>query len=229
MTVNFGMVNPYNNMNLMDMPLMNAYSGYGAGYGLGTFGMVNPQFQQAQMQNMQQWDNFGINRQVQMYQNQNNAQFKMASQNENIQRQIQILNGQIKADNQDNVKTEYNKLLAAVETAYGSQIPSGTSAEDKQAQIKAYAERLYAQQTGSYITDDIRNNSSSSFMSGLKQVLSFGFGNNTTADENIATIEGSAQTKKSKGARIAGNVVGGLLGGAVAIGAFLLGKVLLKK
>ena len=229
MTVNFGMVNPYNNMNLMDMPLMNAYSGYGAGYGLGTFGMVNPQFQQAQMQNMQQWDNFGINRQVQMYQNQNNAQFKMASQNENIQRQIQILNGQIKADNQDNVKTEYNKLLAAVETAYGSQIPSGTSAEDKQAQIKAYAERLYAQQTGSYITDDIRNNSSSSFMSGLKQVLSFGFGNNTTADENIANIEGSAQTKRSRGARIAGNVVGGLLGGAGAIGAYLLGKVLLRK
>ena len=76
--------------------------------------MLNPQYQKAYMQNMQQWDNFGINRQVQMYQNQNNAQFKMASQNENIQRQIQILNGQIKADNQDNVKAEYNKLLAAV-------------------------------------------------------------------------------------------------------------------
>ena len=63
----------------------------------------------------------------------------------------------------------------------------------------------------------------------MKQVLSFGFGNNTTADENIANIEGSAQTKKSKGARIAGNVVGGLLGGAVAIGAFLLGKGIFKK
>ena len=155
------------------LPSLSGYAGVGMGYsGLGTFGgMLNPQYQKAYMQNMQQWDNFGINRQVQMYQNQNNAQFKMASQNENIQRQIQILNGQIKADNQDNVKTEYNKLLAAVETAYGSQIPSGISAEDKQAQIRAYAERLYAQQTGSYITDDIRNNSSSSFMSGLKQVL----------------------------------------------------------
>ena len=229
MTVNFGMVNPYNNINLMDMPLLNAYSGYGAGYGLGTFGMVNPQFQQVQMQNMQQWDNFGIDRQVQMYQNQNNAQFRMASQNDNIQRQVQILNSQIKADNQDNVKAEYNRLLAAVETTYGSQIPEGTSAEDRQAQIKAYAERLYAQQTGSYITDDIRSNSSNSFISGLKQILTFGLGNNTTADENIANIEGTAQTKKSKGAKIAGNVVGALLGGAVAVGAFLLGKGLLKK
>ena len=199
------------------LPSLTGYAGMGMGYtGLGTFGgMLNPQYQQAYMQNMQQWDNFGIDRQVQMYQNQNNAQFKMASQ--------------IKADNQDNVKAEYNKLLAAVETAYGSQIPAGTSAEDRQAQIKAYAERLYAQQTGSYITDDIRSNSSSSFMSGLKQVLSFGFGSNTTADENIASIEGTTQTKKSKGAKIAGNIVGGLLGGAVAVGAFLLGKGLFKK
>ena len=139
------------------------------------------------------------------------------------------MNSQIKADNQDNVKAEYNKLLAAVETAYGSQIPAGTSAEDRQAQIKAYAERLYAQQTGSYISDDIRSNSSSSFMSGLKQVLSFGSASNTTADENISNIEGTAQTKKSKGAKIAGNIVGGLLGGAVAIGAFLLGKGIFKK
>mgnify|MGYP006907959485 FL=1 len=213
------------------LPSLTGYAGMGMGYtGLGTFGgMLNPQYQQAYMQNMQQWDNFGIDRQVQMYQNQNNAQFKMASQNQNIQRQVQILNSQIKADNQDNVKAEYNKLLAAVETAYGSQIPAGTSAEDRQAQIKAYAERLYAQQTGSYITDDIRSNSSSSFMSGLKQVLSFGFGSNTTADENIASIEGTTQTKKSKGAKIAGNIVGGLLGGAVAVGAFLLGKGLFKK
>ena len=230
MSVNFGMVNPTAGMSVMDMPILNAYSGAGMtmnainpymGGMYGGFGIVNPQYQ---MQTMQQWDNFGIDRQVSMYQNQNNAQFRMQGQNNSIARQIQVLSSQIKADNQDNVKAEYDKLLAAVKSAYGSQVNKNLSQEDQEAQIRAYAEQLYAQQTGAYITDDIRANSSSSFVSGLKQVLTFGFGNKTTADENISRIEGTSQTTKSKASKIAGNVVGGLLGGLLAVGSFLLFK-----
>ena len=234
MTVNFGMVNPTAGLSVMDMPILNAYSGAGmtmngvtpyatpyAGGMYGGFGILNPQYQ---MQTMQQWDNFGIDRQVSMYQNQNNAQFRMQGQNNSIARQIQVLSSQIKADNQDNVKAEYDKLLAAVKSAYGSQVNKNLSPEDQEAQIRAYAEQLYAQQTGTYITDDIRANSSSSFMSGLKQILTFGFGNKTTADENISRIEGTNQTTKSKASKIAGNVVGGLLGGILAVGSFLLLK-----
>ena len=223
MTVNFGMVNPMG-MNLMDMPVMNAFSGpgmmpsVGMGYGMGAF---NPQYQ---MQTMQQWDNFGVSRQVSAYQNQNNAQFQMASQTENISRQIQILRTEIVNNNQDNVKAEYNKLLAAVKASYGSQIAKGVNPEEAEAQVKAYAERLYAQQTGSYITDDIKNNSSGSFWSGVKQILTFGLGNKTTADENIAMINGTKQTTGSKASKIAGNVVGGLFGGLLAVGSFLLFK-----
>ncbi len=231
MSVNFGMVNPSMGMNVMDMPVLNAYSGVGmmnmngvtpyAGGMYGGFGILNPQYQ---MQTMQQWDNFGIDRQVAMYQNQNNAQFRMQGQNNSIARQIQVLSSQIKADNQDNVKAEYDKLLAAVKSAYGSQVNKNLSPEDQDAQIRAYAEQLYAQQTGTYITDDIRANSSGSFMSGLKQILTFGLGNKTTADENISRIEGTSQTTKSKASKIAGNVVGGLLGGILAVGSFLLLK-----
>ena len=216
MTVNYaGMMNPYMDT-IMNAPVLS--SGIGMGYGLGTFGgVLNPQYQ---MQTMQQWDNFGVNRQVAAYQNQNNAQFQMASQTENISRQIQILSSQIKANNQDNVKVEYNKLLAAVRSSYGSQLAPGITQEDKEAQIKAYAERLYAQQTGTYISDDIRNHSSSQFVSGLKQVFSFGLGNKTTADENIAMIEGTQQTRASKASKIAGNVVGCLLGGLLPVASF---------
>ena len=229
MTVNYtGMMNPYmytmDADMVMNAPVLNSGiatgMGYGYGLGLGTFGgVLNPQYQ---MQTMQQWDNFGVSRQVAAYQNQNNAQFQMASQTENIARQVQILSSQIRANNQDNVKAEYNKLLSAVRSSYGSQLASGLSKEEKEAQIRAYAERLYAQQTGTYISDDIRNNSSNQFLSGLKQVLSFGFGNRTTADENIAMIEGTQQTTRSKASKIAGNVVGGLLGGVLAVGSFLL-------
>ena len=223
MTVNFGMVNPMG-MNLMDMPVMNAFSGpgmmpsVGMGYGMGAF---NPQYQ---MQTMQQWDNFGVSRQVSAYQNQNNAQFQMASQTENISRQIQILRTEIVNNNQDNVKAEYNKLLAAVKASYGSQIAKGVSPEEAEAQVKAYAERLYAQQTGSYITDDIKKHSSGQFWSGMKQIFTFGLGNTVTADENIAMINGTKQTTGSKASKIAGNVVGGLFGGLLAVGSFLLFK-----
>lgn len=234
MAINYtGMMNPYMyNMDadtIMNAPILSANSAMGYGYGMGmpyagvgTFGNVlNPQYQ---MQTMQQWDNFGVGRQVAAYQNQNNAQFQMAAQTENISRQIQILQTEIKSNHQDNVKAEYNKLLAAVKASYGSQIASGVSAEEAEAQVKAYAERLYAQQTGSYITDDIKNNSSGSFWSGVKQVLSFGFGNKTTADENISMINGTKQTTANKASKVAGNVVGGLLGGILAVGSFLLLK-----
>jgi hypothetical protein len=212
MSLNYGMgldVSSLMNSSFISSPYMTPMNGY---MGLGTFGLLNgnteqwQQMQQAQMQNMQRWDNFGINRQVQMFQNQNNAQFQIASQNSDIQRQIQVLNSQIKANNQDNIKTEYKKLLRSVEAQYGSQL-QGMSDEQKQAKLKAYAEQMYTQVTGTYITDDIRANSSSSFVSGIKQVLSFGLSNRTTADENIAMIEGTRQTTGSKASKILGNVV----------------------
>ena len=212
MSVNYGMgldVSSLMNSSFISSPYMTPMNGY---MGLGTFGLLNgnteqwQQMQQVQMQNMQRWDNFGINRQIQMFQNQNNAQFQIASQNSDIQRQIQVLNSQIKANNQDNIKTEYKKLLRSVEAQYGSQL-QGMSDEQKQAKLKAYAEQMYTQVTGTYITDDIRANSSSSFVSGIKQVLSFGLSNRTTADENIAMIEGTRQTTGSKASKILGNVV----------------------
>ena len=212
MSLNYGMgldVSSLMNSSFISSPYMTPMNGY---MGLGTFGLLNgnteqwQQMQQAQMQNMQRWDNFGINRQVQMFQNQNNAQFQMSTQMNDIQRQAQILHSQIKENNQDNVKAEYRKLLSSVEAQYGSQL-QGMPEEQKQAKLRAFAEQVYTQTTGTYITDDIRANSSSSFVSGIKQVLSFGLSNRTTADENIAMIEGTRQTTGSKASKILGNVV----------------------
>ncbi len=188
---------------LMDAPLTGPYMGMGMmpnmGMGMMMPGVVMPTYNpQAQMNNIQQWDNFGINRQVQMFQNQNNAQFQMSAQMNDIQRQAQILHSQIKENNQDNVKAEYRKLLSSVEAQYGSQL-QGMPEEQKQAKLRAFAEQVYTQTTGTYITDDIRANSSSSFVSGIS--------NRTTADENIAMIEGTRQTTGSKASKILGNVV----------------------
>ena len=222
MTVNF------NGLGIMDMPLMslstNPYMGYGMGYGMGV-GMMNPQ---TMMTNIQQWDDFGMNRQVSTYKNQNNARFQMQAQNGSIERQVRILAQEIRANNQDNVKAEYNKLLQAVRSAYGSQVQGGSD-KDYELSIKQYADQIYAQYMGTYMTDDIKAHSTSSFVTGLKQMFSFGLSNKTTADENIATITGAKQTDGSKAGKTAGNIVGGLLGGLVAVGGFFLGKSLLHK
>ena len=131
---------------LMDAPLTGPYMGMGMmpnmGMGMMMPGVVMPTYNpQAQMSNIQQWDNFGVSRQVQMFQNQNNAQFRMASQNSDIQRQIQILHSQIKANNQNNIKTEYRKLLRSVEAQYSSQL-QGMDDEQKQAKLKEDMERF---------------------------------------------------------------------------------------
>lgn len=210
MTVNFGMVNPNAGMNIMDMPVLNAYTGMaagnvGMGYGMASlgYGLMNPQYQ---MQTMQQWDDFGVNRQVAAFRNQNNAQFQMQAQNGSIQRQIQILSQEIKANNQDNIKSEYSKLLQAIRASYGSQL-QGTE-EEKELTLKQYADQLYAQQTGTYMTEDLKANGRSSFGDGFMKIFSFGMGNKTSVDENLEMMTGVKRTTASKASNICGKVLG---------------------
>ena len=202
MTVNFGMVNPYM-MSGMDVPLMNPYSGMMTGYGCSFTGLMNPQ---QQMQNIQQWDNFGVDRQVASYKNQNNAQFQMQAQNGSIQRQVQILAQEIKANNQDNVKTEYQKLLQAIKASYGSQLQGND--EEQELTLKQYADQIYTQMTGSYMTEDLKANGRSSFGDGFMKIFSFGMGNKTSVEENLEMMTGVKQTTGSKSSNTFGKILG---------------------
>ena len=225
MTVNFGMTNPYMTSvdvdAMMNSPLMSMNSGMmtspymtgmagvpgmtGSYAGLGAFGgvLMNPQ---QYMQNIQQWDNFGVNRQVAAFQNQNNAQFQMQAQNGSIQRQVQILAQEIRANNQDNVKAEYGKLLQAIRASYGSQL-QGTE-EEKELTLKQYADQVYTQMTGSYMTEDLKAYGRSSFADGFMRTLSLGMGNKTSVDENIEMITGAKRTGASKASNTFGKVLG---------------------
>jgi len=212
MTIGYTGMNPFmysmNTDLVMDSPILSAGigmggAGYGMGYGMGV-GMMNPQ---SMMTNIQQWDDFGVNRQVAAFKNQNNAQFQMQAQNGSIERQVRILAQQIKANNQDNVKTEYNKLLKAVEVAYGSQI-QGSSEEEKLLTLKQYADQIYSQYTGSYIADDIQANGRSAFGDGFMKIFSFGFGNKTSAAENIEMVTGVKRTGSAKAGSVFGKIIG---------------------
>ncbi len=196
MVMNYGMMNPYMSSDIMMSGMMNPY-----GYGM----MFNPA---TQINYMNQMDQFGIDRQVNLYKGQNNAQYQMSAQTDGISRQVQILSQKAQNNEQNNIQAEYNRLVAAVKDTYGSQM-TGLSAEQKEAQAKAYAERIYAQQTGALLTDDLERNGNDSFVAGFKQVVTFGLGNRTTAQENISKITGAKLTTAETTKKYLGYAAGG--------------------
>jgi len=208
MTMNFGMMNPYMSSDIMMTGMMNPY-------GMGM--MYNPT---AQINYMNQMDQFSVDRQVNLYRNQNNAQYQMSAQTDGISRQIQILSQKAQNNEQNNVQSEYNRLIAAVKDTYGSQM-TGLTADQREAQAKAYAERIYMQQTGSTLTDDLSRNAGGSFVEGFKQVVTFGLGNRTTSQENIARITGTKLTTEETAKKYLGYAAGGA---TLALGATALYK-----
>ena len=208
MTMNFGMMNPYMSSDIMITGMMNPY-------GMGM--MYNPT---AQINYMNQMDQFSVDRQVNLYRNQNNAQYQMSAQTDGISRQIQILSQKAQNNEQNNVQSEYNRLIAAVKDTYGSQM-TGLTADQREAQAKAYAERIYMQQTGSTLTDDLSRNAGGSFVEGFKQVVTFGLGNRTTSQENIARITGTKLTTEETAKKYLGYAAGGA---TLALGATALYK-----
>lgn len=209
MVMNYGMMmNPYMSSDIMTSGMMNPY-------GMGM--MYNPT---AQINYMNQMDQFSVDRQVNLYRNQNNAQYQMSAQTDGITRQVQILSQKAQNNEQNNVQAEYNRLIAAVKTTYGSQM-SGLSADEKEAQAKAYAERIYMQQTGGMLTDDLARNAGGSFVEGFKQVVTFGLGNRTTSQENIARITGAKLNTEETAKKYLGYAAGGA---TLALGATALYK-----
>ena len=196
MVMNYGMMNPYMSSDIMMSGMMNPY-----GYGM----MFNPS---TQINYMNQMDQFGIDRQVNLYKGQNNAQYQMSAQTDGISRQVQILSQKAQNNEQNNIQAEYNRLVAAVKDTYGSQM-AGLSADQQEAQAKAYAERIYAQQTGAMLTDDLERNGNGSFLAGFKQVVTLGLGNRTTAQENISKITGAKLTTAETSKKYLGYAAGG--------------------
>ena len=208
MTMNFGMMNPYMSSDVMMTGMMNPY-------GMGM--MYNPT---AQINYMNQMDQFSVDRQVNLYRNQHNAQYQMSAQTDGIARQVQILSQKAQNNSQNGIQSEYNRLIAAVKDTYGSQM-KGLSADQQESQAKAYAERIYMQQTGSLLTDDIARNANGSFIEGFKQVVTLGLGNRTTSQENIAKITGTKLSTEETAKKYLGYAAGGA---TLALGATALYK-----
>jgi len=74
--------------------------------------------------------------------------------------------------------------------------------------LKQYADSVYSQITGSYMTEDLKAYGRSSFGDGFMRIFSFGMGNKTSVDENLEMMTGAEQTKASKAKNICGKVLG---------------------
>lgn len=167
------------------------------------------------MQQMDQWQDYNIDRQVRYSQKTRDADLKMNSYMEGIQDAGAILSKKIHQDEQEQIIPALKNYLAAVKAAY----PDGTNEE-----ILNRAKSLYKQQFGVELTDDIRANGKDSLTQGFLQAVSFGFADGKTAEENIAEIDGQPVGKKDKNKKIIGRAAGGAAIGGVATWLLSLAK-----
>lgn len=166
-----------------------------------------------QMQQMDQWQDYNINRQVRYNQRYREADLQMNSATEGIKEAAKILRKKVYQDEQDQIIPALNSYIATVKTAY----PNAADEE-----VKTRALSLYSQMFGVDLTDEIRSNGKDSFTQSFINTMSFGlFGNKKTAEDTIAEIDDQPIGKKEKTKKIAGRIAGGTLIGGV--GTTLLG------
>ena len=112
----------------------------------------------------------------------------------------------------DDAIVEYNKLTKSMSEASQYQ-------GYNESQIKALAQKMYAQTIGTNLVDDIDVNASSSFVQGLKAGIPiFGtiFAQGNSKEDMISEVTGVEQSKGSSVAKGAGAIIAGIGTGAAA-------------
>jgi hypothetical protein len=136
---------------------------------------------------------------------------------EGIRSRAAMLHDKIRQDEQEQIVKAFHEYIASVKNLY----PDVT---DERA-LFARAMTLYTQNTGKNILEDIRENSSGSFVQGFKQAVTFGISDNKTAEQNIAQLSGLPVGRGEQGKHFAGRVLGGAaVGAGAAVGMHLLWK-----
>lgn len=189
----------------------------GFGYSSIPFAGINPsqmlEYQQQLNQNTLALNQQFIDSNLQLSRQNQAASRLTTASDDSISRQVASLQRQVQGNKQENVMQEYNKLIEAVAQSFADAGYTNVS----EAQVKATAEKIYAQLTGNALVDDIKAHGDSSFTQGWKKVVSFGISDGKSANENIQEITGeNSNNKESKAGKIAGYVAGGLTLATVA-------------
>ncbi|MBR6098775.1 hypothetical protein IKP85_03435 [bacterium] len=128
---------------------------------------------------------------------------------ERISTSAQILQEKIAQNEQDQIPGALAAFYQSIRDAYD---PDGTADEDT---IKARAMNVYQQLTGRNLISDIRENGSSSVVQGFWNGALFGiFGQNRTAEDNIADITNQPKSTQAQTMETVGQSTGWIATGA---------------
>lgn len=153
-------------------------------------------------QNMDKYYENMMDNQVKYQQRTREADITLNASYKNMRQKGLVLNEKILLNEQEQIMPAFNDYVESVRSYYGN--------EAKDEDLKNIALELYQQQFGNTIQKDIRTNGSDSFAHGLKQVGLLGFGDKTSAEDNISKITGQPKGKTEKYKEWAGNAVAGV-------------------
>lgn len=186
----------------------------GGGFGnYGCMGYYGPGPEVRTQEDYLRWqekmENFQIEKQIRQKEKVEYAEFKTTSSKDAITREIGNLQRQIAENEQDKVVATYGKITEAIRQKFKE---SGHRNVDE-GQVKAYAEKLYYEATGTKISEDIKAHGDSSFVKGLKDGAFFGLGSllndKTSSAENIAALSDESVSKSDEVGLWTGRIVAG--------------------
>lgn len=158
------------------------------------------------------------------------ARFKNDSMEDTVSRRCAVIQRMAKENNQDFVYNEYKNLLKISEEKLAECGVEKPSEEQK----RAYAEKLYAESTGSSMLEDLTASGDSQFAQGLKQGALFGLGkmftNKRNYEDNIKSMTGeepdpAGQTWNKVGQATSWVITAGVAALALKFGAKGVGRL----
>lgn len=187
---------------------------FGSGYGFGysqkeqamRSSMSDSEYAIYRAQEQEKMDDFMLGRQVRQQKKAAAALFATTAQEDVTTRQAGLLSEQIRDNKQDSVSETYGNFKNAAR----EQLAEAGYTNVPEAQLNAYAEKLYYQATGARITDSLKANGQDEFLHGLIQGTGIGclFVPRKTAGDNIAEITGEPKSTSEGVAKWAGRILG---------------------
>lgn len=150
--------------------------------------------------------------QVNYQQQTRSADIKLNAAQRNLRQKGLTLNEKIQLNEQEQIMPAFKEYVEAVKQYYGY--------EGSEEDLKNTALDSYQQQFGKTIQRDIRENGSNSLWHGFKEVITLGYADGTSAEQNIAEITGQKEgklesLKESTGNALAGTTLGLATGGVL--------------
>ena len=156
--------------------------------------------------NMTKWQDFMYDSQIHQHQKRREVNFHAKAPELAIEDQAEILHEKIMKDEQEQVIPAMKAYIESVRNICGP--------DADQEYVLGMAKSIYKQIYNTSISEDLRKYGNGSLTQGFLQSVTLGFANKTTAEENIATIDGQPVARWKNTKKLIGNAAGGAVVGA---------------